>query len=152
MAFRLKLSIPIAILLHPLAYRGLVWQALVPGGAMVWGMKHRTTTLPISTRALLGLTGATAALLMAGCASNGTATDGTRAPPARQLQVCHAEPVQIYLGHNTVASTLETIRQKSGSYLLRVLREGQPATMDYNQERLNVITNDAGKITALRCG
>mgnify|MGYP003582391372 CR=1 FL=1 len=35
---------------------------------------------------------------------------------------------------------------------LRVLREGQPATMEYNQERLNVITNDAGKITALRCG
>ncbi|MDR3065961.1 MULTISPECIES: I78 family peptidase inhibitor [Comamonas] len=115
-------------------------------------MNQRTTLSSIPPRARLGLAAATAALLMAGCASNGTATDGTRAPPARQLQVCHAEPVQIYLGHNTVASTLETIRQKSGSYLLRVLREGQPATMEYNQERLNVITNDAGKITALRCG
>lgn len=83
---------------------------------------------------------------------------------ARPPQVIAQEPLQrvscrfamqsrySYLGHNTVASTLETIRQKSGSYLLRVMREGQPATMDYNQERLNVITNDAGKITALRCG
>lgn len=105
-------------------------------------------------RPLLGIATASLAVLMAGCASNGPTSSGdrTRAPAARQLQVCHAEPVQIYLGHNTVASTLETIRQKSGSYLLRVMREGQPATMDYNQERLNVITNDAGKITALRCG
>lgn len=105
-------------------------------------------------RPLLGIAAASLAVLMAGCASNSPTSSGdrTRAPAARQLQVCHAEPVQIYLGHNTVASTLETIRQKSGSYLLRVMREGQPATMDYNQERLNVITNDAGKITALRCG
>ena len=122
------------------------------GGAMVWGMKHRTPTLHISTRPLLGMAAACMAVLMAGCASNGTVAGGSAASPARQLQVCHAEPVQIYIGHNTVASTLETIRQKSGSYLLRVLREGQPATMEYNQERLNVITNDAGKITALRCG
>ncbi|QOQ84714.1 MULTISPECIES: I78 family peptidase inhibitor [Comamonas] len=119
---------------------------------MVWGMKHRTPTLHISTCPLLGMAAASMALLMAGCASNGMVAGGKTAPPARQLQVCHAEPVQIYIGHNTVASTLETIRQKSGSYLLRVLREGQPATMEYNQERLNVITNDAGKITALRCG
>lgn len=114
-------------------------------------MKHHSHP-PL--RPLLGIAAASLAVLMAGCASNGPTSSGdrTRAPAARQLQVCHAEPVQIYLGHNTVASTLETIRQKSGSYLLRVMREGQPATMDYNQERLNVITNDAGKITALRCG
>lgn len=118
-------------------------------------MKHHTSTpLPSFTRPLLGIAATMLALLMAGCASNGSTASGSSAatPPARQLQVCHAEPVQIYLGHNTVASTLETIRQKSGSYMLRVLREGQPATADYNQERLNVITNDAGKITALRCG
>ena len=148
----MKLSNFRIALLHPLAHQGLVWHALAPGGAMVWGMKHRTPTLHISTRPLLGMAAASMAVLMAGCASNGMVAGGKTAPPARQLQVCHAEPVQIYIGHNTVASTLETIRQKSGSYLLRVLREGQPATMDYNQERLNVITNDAGKITALRCG
>ena len=118
-------------------------------------MTRHTFTMPASHRPLIGLAGVTLALLMAGCASNGTAPSGSSnfpAKPARQLQVCHAEPVQIYIGHNTVASTLETIRQKSGSYQLRVLRENQPATLDYNQERLNVITNDAGKITALRCG
>ena len=121
---------------------------------MVWVMNYQTPTLKNSKRPLLSMAAVTLAVLMTGCATNGSAPSGssTTAPPARQLQVCHAEPVQIYVGHNTVASTLETIRQKSGAYMLRVLRGNQPATMDYNQERLNVITNDAGKITALRCG
>ena len=95
---------------------------------------------------------ASMAVLMAGCASNGMVAGGTAAPAARQLQVCHAEPVQIYIGHNTVPSTVEMIRKKAGAYMVRVLGENQPATMDYNQERLNIITNEAGKITALRCG
>ncbi|MBV8247156.1 MAG: hypothetical protein JO200_01770 [Comamonas sp.] len=100
-------------------------------------------------RAALGCGAAALALLMAGCASTGSNSPATAPHP---LQICNDKPVQFYLGHNTAPSTLEMIRQKSGSYMLRVLREGQPATMDYNQERLNVITNEAGKITALRCG
>ena len=47
---------------------------------------------------------------------------------------------------------LETIRKKSGAYILRVLGNDQPATTDLDQERLNIMTNDAGRITALRCG
>ena len=118
---------------------------------MVWGMTTRTFTMHASHRTLTGLATGTLALLIAGCASNGTVPSAP-AQPARQLQVCNAQPVQMFIGHNTVASTLENIRQKSGSYQLRVLRENQPATMEYNEERLNVITNDAGKIIALRCG
>ena len=120
---------------------------------MVWGMTTRTFTMHAFHRTLTGLATATLALLIAGCASNGSVPSAsTPAQPARQLQVCNAQPVQMFIGHNTVASTLENIRQKSGAYQLRVLRENQPATMDYNQERLNVITNEAGKIIALRCG
>ena len=115
------------------------------------------------------------ALLLAGCASNdapvrpatpsGTLTTGSTvttpapvatapapAPAPHRLQVCNAKPVQLYIGHNTVPSTLETIRKKANAYIVRVLAENQPSTMEYDQERLNVITNDAGKITALRCG
>lgn len=123
-------------------------------------MKRHNFTAPTSTRSASGLASTAAAtvmaLMMAGCASNGSvpsaSSNGTPAPPARQLQVCHAEPVQMFIGHNTVASTLENIRKKSGSYMVRVLRENQPATADLNEERLNVITNAEGKITALRCG
>ena len=113
-------------------------------------------------------------LLLAGCATtdsgtspgrpatpSGTLTTGsaviTPAPtqPAasiRQTQTCNAKPVQLYIGHNTVPSTLEMIRKKAGAYSVRVLAENQPSTMEFDQERLNVIANDAGKITALRCG
>ena len=49
-------------------------------------------------------------------------------------------------------STLEMIRKKAGAYSVRVLGENQPTTMEFDQERLNVIANEAGKITALRCG
>ncbi|QXZ09605.1 hypothetical protein KUF54_16650 [Comamonas sp. Y33R10-2] len=123
-------------------------------------MKRHTFTAPTPTHSASGLASTAAAsvmaLMMAGCASNSLApsasSNGTSAPPVRQLQVCHVEPVKMFIGHNTVASTLENIRQKSGSYMVRVLRENQPATTDFNQERLNVITNAEGKITALRCG
>ncbi|MDR0215448.1 MAG: hypothetical protein LBJ15_15785 [Comamonas sp.] len=111
-------------------------------------------------------------LLVAGCASNDTVVQpgtpsgslitGSPAAPANapttssvpphQLQVCNAKPVQLYIGHNTVPSTLEMIRKKSGAYIVRVLGENQPTTMEFDQERLNVIANEAGKITALRCG
>lgn len=121
-----------------------------------------------------GLAIASLTLFIAGCASTGegsgsappaASAPASRAPspastadfpviPAapRPTQICNAKPVQFYIGHNTVTSTLETIRKKSGAYMLRVLSGDQPATTDYNQERLNVIANEAGKITALRCG
>ena len=112
-------------------------------------------------------------LLAAGCASNDAAVrPGTPATaggslitgspassvapatpvPPHQLQVCNAKPVQLYIGHNTMPSTLEMIRKKAGAYSVRVLGENQPTTMEFDQERLNVIANEAGKITALRCG
>lgn len=92
------------------------------------------------------------ALLLSACASSPVGSTAAKPAAPRPMQICNAQPVQSLIGHNTAASTLETARKKSGSYRVRVLRENQPATMEYDQERLNVITNEAGKITALRCG
>ncbi|MBO9397666.1 hypothetical protein J7400_13340 [Shimia sp. R9_2] len=36
--------------------------------------------------------------------------------------------------------------------VMRVLGENSPATMDFNQQRLNVIHDDAGKIIEVSCG
>ena len=132
-------------------------------------------TRPKTSGIQLCCSAAALALLLAGCATTdssprpgqpgGTFTTGSAfippkpvppvpafQPPPRRLQVCDAKPVQFYIGHNTVPSTLETIRKKSGAYILRVLGNDQPATTDLDQERLNIMTNDAGRITALRCG
>ena len=133
-------------------------------------------TRPKNSGIQLCCSAAALALLLAGCATTdsdprpakpgGTFTTGSavittnpvapaqtyQPPPPRRLQVCDAKPVQFYIGHNTVPSTLETIRKKSGAYILRVLGNDQPATTDLDQERLNIMTNDAGRITALRCG
>ena len=128
---------------------------------------------PKAPRFLLGCAVAALALAVTGCATNEPAPTAKPAspvigtgpaapmppaapavppPPPRMQQICNDKPVQLYIGHNTVPSTVEMIRKKAGAYMVRVLGENQPATMDYNQERLNIITNEAGKITALRCG
>ncbi|MEG1735654.1 MAG: I78 family peptidase inhibitor [Comamonas sp.] len=109
--------------------------------------------LPFSRLSLGTIGTLSLALLLSACAGTGGPVGNTAATPApRPTQICNAQAVQSFIGHNTAASTLETARKKSGSYMVRVLRENQPATMEYNQERLNVITNEAGKIIALRCG
>lgn len=111
--------------------------------------KNHTSRLSLG----LGMAGLT--LLLSACATNGSSVSGPAAgasPAPRPTQICNAQSVQSFIGHNTAASTLEAARKKSGSYMVRVLRENQPATMEYDQERLNIITNEAGKITALRCG
>ena len=132
-------------------------------------------TRPKTSGIQLCCSAAVLAFLLAGCATTdsssrsgqpgGTFTTGNAVitqkpvppvpafqPPPRRLQVCDAKPVQFYIGHNTVPSTLQTLRKKSGAYSIRILEGNQPATTDLDEERLNVITNDAGRIIALRCG
>lgn len=108
----------------------------------------------LSHRLALATGLAALAALAAGCSSldGGPGTGRTTAPAARAPQICNAQAAQSFVGKSNTASTLEAARKRSGSYMARVLREGQPATMEYNQERLNLIVNDAGQITAARCG
>lgn len=70
----------------------------------------------------------------------------------RNVQVCNAQPVQSLVGKPNTAQTLESARKQSGSYMARVLGVNQPTTREYDQERLNLIVDNAGKIIAVRCG
>ncbi|MBC7477848.1 MAG: proteinase inhibitor I78, partial [Pseudorhodobacter sp.] len=47
---------------------------------------------------------------------------------------------------------VEEARQRSGSYMARVLRPGQVVTMEFSAQRLNLDLNAAGVITGVRCG
>ena len=99
------------------------------------------------------------ALALAGCSSLQPSSPnpkpgGPTTPEGkpRNVQICNAQGAQSFVGKPNTAPTLEAARKQSGAYMARVLRQGQPTTMEFNQERLNLIVDDAGKIVAVRCG
>lgn len=114
-------------------------------------MPSRHTPPRMAHRAASGMALAALALLAAGCSNMGGFGRQASQPP-RALQICNAQAAQSFVGKNNTVATLEAARKKSGSYVARVLGENQPSTMEYNQERLNLIVNSAGQITAARCG
>ncbi len=128
-------------------------------------------------RILSLLTTSVAAAVLAGCAGmpggngmgmgtgpGGSAT-GTPSvqvpatPPAPQWQTpgprggaCNAAAAQSAMGQQSTGAVIEKARVASGAAMARVLRPNQPTTLEFNHERLNVVVDAAGHITAVRCG
>ncbi|MFN7135908.1 MAG: I78 family peptidase inhibitor [Thermomonas sp.] len=50
------------------------------------------------------------------------------------------------------AANAEAARQAAGARTVRSLKPGQPMTMDYRGDRLNVLQDAAGKIDKISCG
>lgn len=85
-------------------------------------------------------------LLLAACASQ-------PAPPAPPLAMaCDAAPAQRFVGQPATAANVEAARQAAGARTVRSLKPGQPMTMDYRGDRLNVLQDAAGKIDKISCG
>ncbi|MDI9238142.1 I78 family peptidase inhibitor [Lysobacter sp. LF1] len=93
------------------------------------------------------LLAATIASLCA-CASTPPAA-GTAQPPTG---VCNAEGARWAIGSAVNDDVVNRILHDTGSRDARVLRPGQPATMDFREDRVNVDLNDRGAITGIRCG
>ncbi|WP_324883845.1 I78 family peptidase inhibitor [Polaromonas sp.] len=82
-----------------------------------------------------------------------TPPSGTAPPSSAPVTaVCNAQGAQFAVGKAPVASLVEQARQRSGSYMARVLRPGQVVTMEFNAQRLNLDLDAAGVITRVRCG
>ncbi len=93
-------------------------------------------------------------LALFGCATPSPpvgATPGT-VPAGPPTGVCNAQGAQFALGKQPLASLVEQARQRSGSYMARVLRPGQVVTMEFNAQRLNLDLDAAGVIIRARCG
>jgi hypothetical protein len=108
-------------------------------------MKHTLRTLAGTT---------VAAGILAGCAAPG-AGSGVASAPAGQPPAggqCNAAPAQSFIGKDSTASVMEAARVQSGAHMARVLRPGQMITKEYNAQRLNLVVDDTGRITAVRCG
>ncbi|MBF6023183.1 I78 family peptidase inhibitor [Lysobacter niastensis] len=86
-------------------------------------------------------------LALAGCTTTAPAT-GAQPPTGG----CNAEGARWAIGQGVNDDVVNRILQDTGSRDARVLRPGQPATMDFRPDRVNVDVNDRGAITGLRCG
>lgn len=86
-------------------------------------------------------------LAVAGCTTAPPTTGA--APPTGE---CNAEGARWAIGQAVNDDVVNRVLRDTGSRDARVLRPGQPATMDFRPDRVNVDVNDRGAITGLRCG
>ena len=66
--------------------------------------------------------------------------------------ICDADAASSAIGHAATPNVVERARRESGSADVRVIAPGQPVTMDYRGDRLNINVNERGAIVGLKCG
>ncbi|MBF6630360.1 MAG: hypothetical protein ITG01_04320 [Comamonas sp.] len=100
-----------------------------------------------------------AAVLATGCSvmsphsGQGSSTSaGSKSPAPRAEQRCNQTGAQWAVGKSNTENNVAEARKRSGAYMARVLRPGQPTTREFNAERLNLEVDTTGRIVAARCG
>ncbi|MGR4891762.1 I78 family peptidase inhibitor [Sphingopyxis sp. LARHCG72] len=91
-----------------------------------------------------------AVLPLAACSSSEAPVESTPPPPAEMT--CKADAAQSYVGQAATPDLGGAILKATGA---RTLRWGPPRsamTMDYRVDRVNVMYDDAYKITQVTCG
>lgn len=91
-----------------------------------------------------------AILPLAACSGSEAPVESTPAAPPEMT--CKADAVQSHVGHKATPEAGATLLKLSGA---RTLRWGPPRsamTMDYRQDRLNVMYDDSYTITQISCG
>ena len=79
--------------------------------------------------------------------------DGVTGDVVQEPQMtCDAGPVQSLVGQEANEAVVARATADSGSANVRVLGPNDAATMDFRQDRLNILTDDAGVIERLGCG
>ena len=93
----------------------------------------------------------TAALPLAACAAGEAPAESTPTPPSAEM-TCKADAAQSYVGQTATPDIGGAIVKATGA---RTLRWGPPRsamTMDYRQDRVNIMYDDAYKIERITCG
>lgn len=93
---------------------------------------------------------AAAILPLAACSGGESPVESTPPPPAETT--CAADAAASYVGQTATADIGAAILKATGA---RTLRWGPPRsamTMDYRQDRVNIMYDDAYKITQVTCG
>ena len=82
--------------------------------------------------------------VLAACAVSG--------PDAPGGGTCDAAGAQFAIGASYDADLAERARQASGSRIARRIEPGRAYTLEFSDQRLNLVTDAAGNITEARCG
>lgn len=73
-------------------------------------------------------------------------------PPAPAVPAPLCMPAQGVIGKQGTPSVIEKARVASGAAMARLLHPRQVVTLEFNAERLNLVVDGKGRITAVRCG
>ena len=73
------------------------------------------------------------------------------APPA-VATACDDSQAQWAVGKKVTEAEVEQARKDSGAETARTLKPNQAVTMEFNANRLNLDLDEAGAVTAIRCG
>ena len=65
---------------------------------------------------------------------------------------CNPDAVQALVGQEATEAVLEQARTGSGANTVRALKPGEPATMDFRPDRLDIALDENGVIQSMRCG
>lgn len=65
---------------------------------------------------------------------------------------CNAEPAQSYIGKPADAANVQAAFKASGAKSLRSLKPGEAMTMDYREDRVNILQDASGNIERISCG
>jgi hypothetical protein len=90
-----------------------------------------------------------AALTLIGCIP---APQEPPSPPPVAATPCGSHRIGDLVGKQRSDAVAEDAKARSGAGRIRWIAPGQMVTMDYSEGRLNIYTDEAGKITELRCG
>ena len=72
--------------------------------------------------------------------------------PAAAAAGCDDSQAQWAIGKKVTDADVEQARTDSGAGTARTLKPNQPVTLEFNANRLNLDVDDAGVVTAIRCG
>lgn len=77
----------------------------------------------------------------------------TPATPPDMTASCDADAAQSFVGKEASEVNVAEAKAAAGAKgAVRVLKPGQPITMDYSGDRLNVIVDDGNRIVQVNCG
>ena len=86
----------------------------------------------------------------------GLALAGCQLAPSTQLPLaagdCSSASVQDLIGKPASPELLDQARRDSGARMARLLRPGDIVTLEYNAQRLNLTTDEDGRVQRIDCG